>query len=674
MKLADKIEHISENDVLNAGREKINKFAIDPAMRAEGNSFEAKAVANQSNAISNEAKDIANNTDERLDNVLASEMKDGEVIDSRKPFGKEAYDTLGKRLNATDENIQDVTESVSPINKIFTLENNKINFESKVIYLGFKDTNVKGLTLSAFTSKTSVTSISRSEGIPTSGVSNLQNVYEFRDPSIIRYNGKYLIAVTGKKTNVPGVGFVIYETTNFIDFKGYYINVLESNKFVECWAPEWVEQSDGTYDIAIALGDGSTSADVYGKQVTIMNCYMLDMSGFWGNYTDTTATDTIFEISNEKLKIVEMSSSSLSDKYIDATFIHNNSDKSVMFIKNETTKKIEMFKSESNVHGEGVYNFEQVINIPFDVEGPTIKYDAKNSMYDLYVDDYNRNSIYYLSSSNLLDWSVPTAVDSPVVNLRHGSIFTIENQAESEMMNRITYLNSIYIDDSRIVKNDKFLYKIEEFVHDETLYIPNFVEYFTLSTADTLTISKIVNESGLNRVVNLVVDTSYSTWRNTIILKAGNGILLPNGLTEYTINPTQSKLAENVIPVHLFTDNTARFVNLVAEDTTKLVQTVNLGSSATLSTVTIDINKPFVNIIGSGNINAQVIINSNGILATRELVVNVILQTEATNAQIVIKKGSFVATDYAVTSSGGYNNKIAMLKNLIGTSILYLVN
>lgn len=99
MKLADKIEHISESDVLNAGREKINKFAIDPAMRAEQNSVNAQNVANQSQQISTDAKDIAKNTDSRLDNIVAGEMQDAEVIDARKPFGSETYETLSKRLD-----------------------------------------------------------------------------------------------------------------------------------------------------------------------------------------------------------------------------------------------------------------------------------------------------------------------------------------------------------------------------------------------------------------------------------------------------------------------------------------------------------------------------------------------------------------------------------------------
>lgn len=97
--MAEKVEHISESDFLNDGREKINKFAIDPAIRAEKNSNNALNVANNSNETANDAKDIAANTDNRLDNIIAGEMDDAEVIDARKPFGGESFTSLGNRLD-----------------------------------------------------------------------------------------------------------------------------------------------------------------------------------------------------------------------------------------------------------------------------------------------------------------------------------------------------------------------------------------------------------------------------------------------------------------------------------------------------------------------------------------------------------------------------------------------
>lgn len=109
------IEHINEFDTLNAGREKINKHAIDPANRAELNSIDAKSVANQANQTSQSAEAIAINTDDRLDNIIAGEMQDGEVIDARRPFGGDAYPTLGERLDSLDSEKAEVSAQLSRI-------------------------------------------------------------------------------------------------------------------------------------------------------------------------------------------------------------------------------------------------------------------------------------------------------------------------------------------------------------------------------------------------------------------------------------------------------------------------------------------------------------------------------------------------------------------------------
>lgn len=89
------IEHINESDLLNDGRVKINKFAIDPAMRAEQNSVEAKNNAESASQLSEETK-------ERLDNIIAAEMEDGEVIDARSDSFGETHTTLTERISVTE--------------------------------------------------------------------------------------------------------------------------------------------------------------------------------------------------------------------------------------------------------------------------------------------------------------------------------------------------------------------------------------------------------------------------------------------------------------------------------------------------------------------------------------------------------------------------------------------
>ena len=89
------MEHISESDVLNTGRHKINQFAIDPALRAESNSIVAKSDASAANQLSQETKD-------RLDNIVAGEMDDAEVIDARLDKFGETHSTLTERIAVSE--------------------------------------------------------------------------------------------------------------------------------------------------------------------------------------------------------------------------------------------------------------------------------------------------------------------------------------------------------------------------------------------------------------------------------------------------------------------------------------------------------------------------------------------------------------------------------------------
>lgn len=111
--MADRIEHIQATDVLNDGRDKINKFAIDPAMRAEDNSVAAKITASDAKEIVrqnaqkvDEIDSKTTITQQQLDTlVLESGNSDTEVVQSRFDVQGNEFPTLGKRLIAVDENI-----------------------------------------------------------------------------------------------------------------------------------------------------------------------------------------------------------------------------------------------------------------------------------------------------------------------------------------------------------------------------------------------------------------------------------------------------------------------------------------------------------------------------------------------------------------------------------------
>lgn len=110
--MSDKPIHIDELDWLDEGRVKINKYAIDPANRAEIKSDNAIEKANHSADLASDANQTSENVDKRLDEILAGSMDDGEVIDARKN-----YRTLGKRLDAQDY-LKETLELPNSLNRL----------------------------------------------------------------------------------------------------------------------------------------------------------------------------------------------------------------------------------------------------------------------------------------------------------------------------------------------------------------------------------------------------------------------------------------------------------------------------------------------------------------------------------------------------------------------------
>jgi hypothetical protein len=102
--MVNRVEHIQATDVLNVGRDKINNFAIDPALRAENNSLQAKTNADQAKTIANESKQVANNVKDQLNNIIVeSGTSEAEVVQARGDFS-----VLNERLNANDEDISQI--------------------------------------------------------------------------------------------------------------------------------------------------------------------------------------------------------------------------------------------------------------------------------------------------------------------------------------------------------------------------------------------------------------------------------------------------------------------------------------------------------------------------------------------------------------------------------------
>lgn len=159
-------EYIEREDLLNTGREKLNR-SIDKSYDAEETSVQALkdandlgnqaisdanklgneakqisiekgnesiSIAKENEKVANEANLIAKDTNDRMNQIIGGTTDNAEIIDARKPLGKDPYTTIGERMNDADiitENIKyeslKLSQGISVINEnIILLENQPI--------------------------------------------------------------------------------------------------------------------------------------------------------------------------------------------------------------------------------------------------------------------------------------------------------------------------------------------------------------------------------------------------------------------------------------------------------------------------------------------------------------------------------------------------------------------
>jgi predicted MPP superfamily phosphohydrolase len=120
--LADKVEHIQSTDVLNTGRDKINKFAIDPALRAEAKSDLANQISTNASEIAKESNRKAESVQEQLDNIVVEGDSSVEAAQARLAENGEKYGTLKERLDLHNNSYMidatiDIGGDVTTLNK-----------------------------------------------------------------------------------------------------------------------------------------------------------------------------------------------------------------------------------------------------------------------------------------------------------------------------------------------------------------------------------------------------------------------------------------------------------------------------------------------------------------------------------------------------------------------------
>lgn len=232
--MAERIEHIQSSDVLNTGRDKINRFAIDPALRAEENS--SRALDNVLKAL-----DITQNTKEGLD-ILDNQLKTI-IIEA----GKSDAETLAARTDAggvIHTNLKDRIDSdASPKNTSMFLDNDlKVTTGSIFFTNGFYTTGdaggtVYGYTVKAIESSDNFIPSKKGFDISTDGYIKLSDTQKIRPV----FDSEILLGAFGANGNNDDVVFQIA-----LDFA--IANNIKLNINVNCGI-------DGVIDIKRPIDD-----------------------------------------------------------------------------------------------------------------------------------------------------------------------------------------------------------------------------------------------------------------------------------------------------------------------------------------------------------------------------------------------------------------------------------
>ncbi|MEU7870473.1 family 43 glycosylhydrolase [Dactylosporangium sp. NPDC049140] len=209
-----------------------------------------------------------------------------------------------------------------------------------------------------------------------------------RDPSILKYNGRYYIAYTVQSWTTSSTYFNIASSTNLTTWTNIasVASGIASTKYT--WAPEfYVEGSSVKLIVSVAA---STCSNCFRPYVyTAQNTALTSWSGpaqMWG----------------------------LGTNHID-TFVVKSGSTWHAFTKNETTKYIEHWTTTANLT-EGWVNRGTLWASGY--EGPSLV-RLDDGRYRIYVDKYTNGGIWTATSSDLNTWTGLSAVTC--AGCRHGT-------------------------------------------------------------------------------------------------------------------------------------------------------------------------------------------------------------------------------------------------------------
>ncbi|GAA0553408.1 hypothetical protein GCM10010172_39890 [Paractinoplanes ferrugineus] len=209
-----------------------------------------------------------------------------------------------------------------------------------------------------------------------------------RDPSIMKYNGRYYIAYTVQSWTTNSTYFNIATSTNLTGWTNIASvpSGIADTKYT--WAPEFYVDG-GTVRIIASVGASTCSACFRPYVYTAQNTGLTSWSGpaqMWG----------------------------LGTNHIDAYVVKSGSTWHA-FTKDETGKYIEHWTTTANLT-EGWVNRGRLFSSGY--EGPSLV-RLDNGSWRIYVDKYTNGGVWTATSSDLNSWTGLTAVSC--AGCRHGT-------------------------------------------------------------------------------------------------------------------------------------------------------------------------------------------------------------------------------------------------------------
>ena len=318
-----------------------------------------------------------------------------ELIDSRVDSSGTSHGSLNERI---EKDVSDIKNEISDVSKTGGLENEELS--DVALFTFFSHQNNFG---KLYLSKDGINM--------TNTAVNFGKI--LRDPSIIFCDGYFYIA----HTKYDPQDFKMECSKNLVDWETIDVSLGLLNSTAEAyrvWAPELVILDKEVY-VVVSIRVGET-LDENGDTIGSFRPYIakaIDLkAGVFGAPREILLPD-LDDHQNR----------------IDGTIVKKD-DSYYLFIKDEFDKKIEQWESTDLVTWSKVS--DQVGDFGAYVEGPSVI--EMNGEYRLYVDAYQMQETFVITSTDLINWSEKqnVIVDEPI---RHGSGFVPDTPECRKILN-----------------------------------------------------------------------------------------------------------------------------------------------------------------------------------------------------------------------------------------------